>query len=187
MEECGLAAGEVVGCDSIKALSRMNGAVVMFLDAIDKVNTLVERGIVLRNTQTAVFPLNNPSKRVVLSNLPPFISDDALERALSRHGQLVSAIKMMSSGCKSPKLKHAVSFRRYVYMILKAGSDELNLALRFKIDGFDYTIYATTEAMKCFGCGQAGHAVRSCPDKVTAPMPGPVEPAGQRALPEAGC
>ena len=39
VEECGLAAGEVVGCDSIKALSRMNGAVVMFLDAIDKVNS----------------------------------------------------------------------------------------------------------------------------------------------------
>ena len=35
------------------------------------------------------------------------------------------------------------------------------------------------------------HAVRNCPDKVTAPLPGPaapvepVEPAGQRALPEA--
>ncbi|CAL8383705.1 unnamed protein product [Arctogadus glacialis] len=45
--------------------------------------------------------------------------------------------------------------------------------------------------MKCFGCGQAGHAVRSCPDKVTAPLTepveraAPVEPAGQRALPEA--
>ena len=67
----------------------------------------------------------------------------------------------------------------------------MNLALRFKIDGFDYTIYATTEAMKCFGCGQAGHAVRSCPDKLTGP--GPVGPVGlvapelvaQRALPEA--
>ncbi|CAL8236908.1 unnamed protein product [Boreogadus saida] len=31
---------------------------------------------------------------------------------------------------------------------------------------------------------RAGHAVRSCPDKVTAPLPGPAEPAGQRALPE---
>ena len=73
MDECGLAAGEVVGWDSIKALSRMNSAVVMFLDSIDKVNILVERGIVMRNTQTAVFPLNNPSKKVILSNLPPFV------------------------------------------------------------------------------------------------------------------
>ena len=205
MEECGLAAGEVVGCDSIKALSRMNSAVVMFLDSIDKVNILVERGIVMRNTQTAVFPLNNPSKKVILSNLPPFVSDDALERELSRHGQLVSAIKMMSSGCKSPKLKHAVGFRRYVYVILKAGIDDLSLAMRFKVDGFDYTIYATTEAMKCFGCGQAGHAVHSCPDEAAARrlvgpepvapgpvlpgpvLPGPVAPesVARRALPEA--
>ena len=69
--------------------------------------------------------------------------------------------------------------------------------MRFKIYGFDYTIYATTEAMttseamKCFGSGQACHAVRSCPDKLTGP--GPVGPVGlvapelvaQRALPEA--
>ena len=148
-----------------------------------------------------------------MSNLPPFVSDDALKRELSRHGQLVSAIKMKSSGCKSPKLKHAVGFRRYVYMILKAGIDDLNLAMRFKVDGFDYTIYATTEAMKCFGCGQAGHAVRSCPDEAAARqlvgpvapgpvapgpvlpgpvLPGPVapgpvapEPVARRALPEA--
>ena len=175
---------------SIKALSRMNSAVVMFIDSIDKVNILVERGIVMRNTQTAVFPLNNPSKKVILSNLPPFVSDDALERELSRHGQLVSAIKMMSSGCKSPKLKHAVGFRRYVYMILKAGIDDLSLAMRFKVEGFDYTIYATTEAMKCFGCGQAGHAVRSCLDEAAArrlvgPEPVAPGPVARRALPEA--
>ena len=52
-------AGEVGGCDRIKAWSRVTSAVVMFLDSIDKVNILVERGIVLRNTHTAVFLLNN--------------------------------------------------------------------------------------------------------------------------------
>ena len=56
-------------------------------------------------------------------------------------------MKMMSSGCKSPKLKHAVSFRRRVYMILRAGIDELNLAMRFKIYGFDCTIYARSDEM----------------------------------------
>ena len=83
-------------------------------------------------------------------------------------------------------------------MILKAGIDDLNLAMRFKVDGFDYTIYATTEAMKCFGCGQAGQAARSCPDEAAARQlvgpvapgpvaPGPVAPGpvARRALPEA--
>lgn len=51
--------------------------------------------------------------------MPPFISDEALQRELSRYGQLVSAIKKI----------------------------------------------ATTESMKCFGCGKVGHLVRVCPDK----------------------
>lgn len=39
MEECSLAVGEVVGYESLKP-ARMNSAVVMFLDAVDKVVTL---------------------------------------------------------------------------------------------------------------------------------------------------
>ena len=41
VEECGLAVGEVVGYDSLKAASRMTGAVVIFLDSIDKVGIVV--------------------------------------------------------------------------------------------------------------------------------------------------
>lgn len=165
VEDCGLAVGEVVGYDSVKAASRMNSAVVIFLDSIDKVNLVVERGIVLRNSHVTVFPLVNPAKKIILSNLPPFISDEMLERELSRHGQIVSAMKMLPSGCKSAKLKHVVSFRRQVYMVLKNDNDELNMAMKFRVDGFDYTIFASTETMKCFGCGQEGHLVRNCPEK----------------------
>lgn len=34
--------------------------------------------------------------------------------------------------------------------------------MKFKIDNCDYTIYATSENMKCFGCRQLGHAIRAC-------------------------
>lgn len=140
VEECSLAVGEVVGYECIKAASRMNSAVVMFLDSADKVNLVVERGIVLRNARTVVFPLVSPAKRVTLSSLTPFISDEVLERELSRHGQIVSAIKMIPSGYKSPKLKHVVSFRRQVYMILKNSEEDLNIAIRFKIDNLIHNL-----------------------------------------------
>ena len=127
---------------------------------------MVERGIVLRNTLVGVFPLVNPAKKVILSNLPPFISNEALERELSRHGQIVSAMKFLSSGCKSARVKHVVSFRRQVYIIQKNEyNDELKVVMKFKVDGFDYTIFATTESMKCFGCGLEGHLARGCPEK----------------------
>lgn len=41
--------GEVVGYECLRAASRMNSSVIMFLDLMDKVNLIVEHGIVLRN------------------------------------------------------------------------------------------------------------------------------------------
>ncbi len=164
VEECVLVVGEVVGHISIRSASRMNGAVVLFLDKVEKVNTIVENGIVLNGSLIKVFPLVNPARKVLLSNVPPFISDEALKRELSHYGQLVSAIKKIPLGCKSPLLKHVVSFRRQVHMILRSDIDELNITFKFKVDSFDYLIFVTTESMKCFGCRKVGHLVRACPE-----------------------
>lgn len=51
-------------------------------------------------------------------------------------------------------------------MILNNESAELNLALKFRIDDFDYVIYVTSETMKCFKCGQGRHLARECPENV---------------------
>ncbi|MGL5904154.1 MAG: hypothetical protein ACRCZO_15845, partial [Cetobacterium sp.] len=72
--------------------------------------------------------------------------------------------KKIALGNVSPLLKHIVSFRRYVYMVLKDNA-ELDVSFNFRMDDFDYLIYATTDKMRCFGCGKAGHLVRTCPDK----------------------
>uniref|UniRef100_A0A9J8AI51 Uncharacterized protein n=1 Tax=Cyprinus carpio carpio TaxID=630221 RepID=A0A9J8AI51_CYPCA len=48
---------------------------------------------------------------LLLSNVPPFISDETLVRIMSRYGKLVSPIKMIPIGCGSPLLKHVVSAR----------------------------------------------------------------------------
>ena len=47
-------------------------------------------GIVVNNTFVSVSPLNTPAKRVIISNIPLFISDDVLLRELLRHGKIVS-------------------------------------------------------------------------------------------------
>ncbi len=46
---------------------------------------------------------------------------------MSRYGKLVSTIKMIAIGSKYSLLKHVESFRRYVYMILKDNTEELDL------------------------------------------------------------
>ncbi|XP_041917891.1 uncharacterized protein LOC121681986 isoform X1 [Alosa sapidissima] len=163
VEVCSLAAGEVVGHDNILSAARMNNAIVLFLGTVELANELVERGLVVDGFFTVVLPLSTPSKKVTLSNVPPFIKDEVLAEILSRYGKLVSAIKKIPIGSKSPLLKHVVSFRRSVFMILKDNKDDLDLTLNVKVDNFSYVIYASTSVMKCFGCGQSGHLVRACP------------------------
>ena len=70
VEEAGLAVGEVVGFSSIKSASRMNGAIVIFLDSTTKVSEVVENGVVIQDTFTPVLPLVSPAIRVTISNAP---------------------------------------------------------------------------------------------------------------------
>lgn len=76
IEECCLAAGEVVGYDSVLSASRMNNAIVMIMSSVEKANELVERVLVINDAFTVVLPLSMPSKRVTLSNVPPFVKDE---------------------------------------------------------------------------------------------------------------
>lgn len=102
VEECALAVAEVVGAGSVRSAARMNGAVVIFVDEVEKANAAITSGIVVNETFVPVLPLASPARRVILSNVPPFIRDEVLERELSRLGKIVSPIKKALSGCKSP-------------------------------------------------------------------------------------
>ncbi len=94
---------------------------------------------------TPVMPLVQPAKRVVLSNVPPFIKE-VIERELSRHGKFVSKIRKISLGCKLPQ--YVVSFRRQVHMIINSQNKELNLSMQFRIEDFDcYFCYLRVHEM----------------------------------------
>ncbi len=61
----------------------MNSAIVIFFNTIEKANEVVQRGIIIDGVLTPVLPLSLPSKRVTISNVPPFISDVVLTQAIS--------------------------------------------------------------------------------------------------------
>ncbi|KAK3542324.1 hypothetical protein QTP86_022474, partial [Hemibagrus guttatus] len=98
VEECVLAIGDVVGHENIVAASRMNSAIVVFFNDVAKVTKLTGQGIVINNELKLVSPLSSPAKKVILSNVPPFISDKVIANELSRYGRLVSPIKRIPLG-----------------------------------------------------------------------------------------
>ncbi|KAK3537054.1 hypothetical protein QTP70_000286 [Hemibagrus guttatus] len=162
--------GNVVGHENIVSASRMNSAIVVFLNDVEKVRKLTQNGIVVNNETILVSPLSSPDKKVMLCNVPPFISDEAIGKELSRYGRMVSPIKKIPLGCKSPLVRHWVCFRRMVFMVFKEGVDELNAVFKFTVDGFDYNIFVSSDTdIKCFKCGQTGHLARTCPERQSDP------------------
>ncbi len=70
---------------------------------------------------------------------------------------------MIPLGCKNPDIKHVMSFRRQAFMIFNSQSDPLNLSAKLSIDGKDYTIFISSDSMRCFVCGDFGHIRQTCP------------------------
>ncbi|KAK3517639.1 hypothetical protein QTP70_013771 [Hemibagrus guttatus] len=83
-------------------------------------------------------------------------------------GKVVSPVKMIPTGCKDPELRHIYSYRRQAFMIFNNRDEDLNVIFKTKFDGEEYTIYATSGSLKCFGCDQEGHLARNCPKEQAA-------------------
>lgn len=103
--------------------------------------------MVLNSTLMLVFPLADLVKKVVVSNVPS-LKNDLLLRGLRQHQRMVSLMRWIPLGCRSPLL---MSFRRQVSMILSDDKEELNLTCHFRVEEFDYTVHVTTDSLKCFG------------------------------------
>ncbi len=64
---------------SFDNLTHRHGAIVLFFfKSVEKANDVVQSGVVLNGSLVPVLPLSSPSKKVILSNVPPFIKDEVL-------------------------------------------------------------------------------------------------------------
>ncbi len=158
-----ISTGGEVGHENIVSASRMNRAVVVFLKEQHFVNQLIENGLVINDNFVQVTPLQAPTAKITVSNVPPFIPDDALERELVRFGKFASGFKTITLGCKHPSLRHVKSFRRQAFMFLDSAENTLDVSFRVRYEERTYMVYATTGSLRCFECGGLGHKKFACP------------------------
>ncbi|KAI7799100.1 hypothetical protein IRJ41_018405, partial [Triplophysa rosa] len=142
-----------------------NKAVVVFLNSDSLVNELTVSGIWIKETFVPVTPQTAPSTKVTVSNVPPFVGNEAILKELQRFGKIASPVKTIPLGCKNAALKHDLSFRRQVYMFLNSPERTLEVSFRVIHGDNSFMVYASTDSMRCFDCGELGHKRFACPHK----------------------
>lgn len=165
VEDLLLIIGQKLGFENIVSASRMNKAVVVFLKTEALVNDLTVSGIWVKETFVPVTPLSAPATKVTVSNVPPFITNEVIVKELLRFGKIASPVKAVPLRCKDAALKHVLSFRRNVFMFLNSPERILDVSFRVTHGESSFMVYASTESMKCFECGDLGHKRLMCPHR----------------------
>lgn len=165
VEDLLLVIGQKIGFGNIISASRMNKAIVVFLKTEALVSELTVSGIWVKETFVPVTPLSAPATKVIVSNAPPFISNEAIVKELLRFGKIASPIKAVPLGCKDAALKHVLSFKRHVYMFLSSPEKTLEVSFRVSHGENSFMVYASTMSLKCYECGDLGHKRLMCPHR----------------------
>jgi len=115
-EDVVLAFGNIIGFEHVRAESRMNQKVVVFVSHEKSVHDVVSEGL---TTDKGVFmlasPMDTPAVKIVVSNAPPFFPNDVLLSVLCRDGTVVSRMSMIPLRSSDKRIKHVMSFHRQVY------------------------------------------------------------------------
>ena len=88
VEDLVIATGNIVGTDKVRAASRMNKRVVIFVSSeTELVHEIVSTGLSTDDGHfVLVSPLDTPAVKVIISNAPPFLKNRTLISELSRYG-----------------------------------------------------------------------------------------------------
>ena len=91
MEAVVLAIGSIIGFGEVRAVSRMNKRVIVFVSDEEHVALIVQQGLSLNSGHFVMtYPFDTPAQKVVISNVPPFLSSNVILKTLQRYGHCVS-------------------------------------------------------------------------------------------------
>ncbi|KAJ8667097.1 hypothetical protein QAD02_008759 [Eretmocerus hayati] len=131
---------------------------------VSEAEKLVNKVVTVKSFALKVRPYIEEHKRVVISNISPFVPNQVIVSALQNKGIVpVSGIQQIQAGATKPGREHILSFRRQVY-IKEEDEDKLPSNIRIQHDNVNYWIYVSTDSLSCYNCQQKGYAARQCPE-----------------------
>lgn len=109
--------------------------------------------------------LITPAKRLILSNVTPFIPHDVLEDSIKSLGyKIASPMSFLRVGATNPAYSHVQSHRRQIY-ILPDENIELPSSIQITHEGLTTRIFLTFDVISCFLCKNTGHTASQCPQQ----------------------
>lgn len=167
LREYAFALAKLTDSTNLKYISKISKwRIAIWITSKKLTDELVESGqkIKINDHELEIKPFVQKNKRLVLSNVYPMITNDAITQALSTVGiQPITGITNIRAGINEIGFSHMLSFRRQTY--IKPGDEsKIPEALQVAHNGSTHWIYLTTDTTTCFICKEKGHIARVCPD-----------------------
>ncbi|UYV69033.1 hypothetical protein LAZ67_6002135 [Cordylochernes scorpioides] len=171
------------GTAGVVQVSKVNGHQLLGLANRGLAERLINNGLEVEGTLLGVFPFRKRAERITVGNLPFFVEDAAIIKALGPYGRITSiAPKMMKAGPYT-----YTDGRREAFIVLHDGvtTERLPTRLNITIKGEAWPAYLSS-GIKCSRCHGQGHLRANCPllaGRTTAP--GPATPTSPTSVPPA--
>ncbi|UYV75515.1 hypothetical protein LAZ67_13000448, partial [Cordylochernes scorpioides] len=150
------------GTAGVVQVSKVNGHQLLGLANRGLAERLINNGLEVEGTLLRAFPFRKRAERITVGNLPFFVEDSAIIKALGPYGRITSiAPKMMKAG---PYTYTYTDGRREAFIVLHEGvtTERLPTRLNITIKGEAWPAYLSS-GIKCSRCHGQGHRRANCP------------------------
>ncbi|UYV78513.1 GVQW3 [Cordylochernes scorpioides] len=148
------------GTAGVVQVSKVNGHQLLGLANRGLAERLINNGLEVEGTLLRAFPFRKRAERITVGNLPFFVEDSAIIKALGPYGRITSiAPKMMKAGPYT-----YTDGRREAFIVLHEGvtTERLPTRLNITIKGEAWPAYLSS-GIKCSRCHGQGHRRANCP------------------------
>lgn len=160
------AIGNIITFRAITYASRMSrNRICLFLKDSNTVDDLINKHplIKINNTILPIRKLRSDSKRITLSEVPPFIDNETLKQCLLANKLIItSPIKLLSSYYNDPEMGHIYSFRRQTNLKSMSENGEIPDSLLIEYNDENYRIFLARDDIRCTKCNYKGHTALRC-------------------------